>query len=141
VQQAVDDDRRHDDTSTEATGLDVAASHAFVRGGSRDAEDVGDFLDGVGGPVGVFVGVAHVRTVRNMTHSTANTEAEMTLSTATTEWLDHSHLEFVTQMARCVWSSVWLRLTSSAVGDVPPAGVARGSEHWHVRLAWTDHSW
>jgi hypothetical protein len=52
VQQPVDDDRRYDDASPEPSCLNVAASHTFVRGGSRDAEDSGDFLDGVGGPVG-----------------------------------------------------------------------------------------
>ena len=50
----------------------------------------------------------------------------MTHSTATTDWPDHSHLVF-TPMARCVWSSVWLG-SRRAPGDVPPAGVAPGSE-------------
>ncbi len=107
VQQPVDDDRRYDDTSPEPSCLNVAASHTFVRGGSRDAEDAGDFLDGVGGP-GVFVGVAHVRTVRNMTHSTATTKGRDDSLDSYHRVADHSHLEFVTHMARCVWSSVWL---------------------------------
>ncbi len=52
----------------------------------------------------------------------------MTHSTATTEWPDHSHLEFVTHMARCVWSSVWLgsRRAPPATFRLPALLAVRG---------------